>query len=54
MTYHDSGMMGFASLYPSYMGWKLEEELRSLLPWLWEKLTVDGQGAWRVEWLVEE
>jgi 23S rRNA (adenine2030-N6)-methyltransferase len=34
--------------------WKLEEELRSLLPWLWEKLAVDGQGTWRVEWLVGE
>jgi 23S rRNA (adenine2030-N6)-methyltransferase len=34
--------------------WKLEEELRSLLPWLWEKLAADGQGKWRVEWLVEE
>lgn len=34
--------------------WKLEEELRSLLPWLWQQLAVDGQGTWRVEWLVEE
>jgi len=34
--------------------WKLEEELRSLLLWLWEKLAVDGQGTWRVEWLVGE
>lgn len=34
--------------------WKLEEELRSQLPWLWETLAVDGQGTWRVEWLVEE
>ncbi len=34
--------------------WKLEEDLRSLLPWLWEKLAADGQGMWRVEWLVGE
>ncbi|CAI8886327.1 23S rRNA (adenine(2030)-N(6))-methyltransferase RlmJ [Methylocaldum szegediense] len=34
--------------------WKLEENLRTLLPWLWKKLAVDGQGKWRVEWLVGE
>lgn len=34
--------------------WKLEEQLRGLLPWLWEKLAVKGQGGYRVEWLVEE
>jgi 23S rRNA (adenine2030-N6)-methyltransferase len=34
--------------------WKLEEELCSLLPWSWDKLAVEGQGMWRVDWLVGE
>lgn len=34
--------------------WHLEEQLNTLLPWLWEKLSVEGQGKWRVEWLVGE
>lgn len=34
--------------------WHLEEQLKTLLPWLWDKLSVDGQGKWRVEWLVGE
>ena len=34
--------------------WKLEEQLRGVLPWLWERLAVKGQGGYRVKWLVEE
>ena len=34
--------------------WKLDEQLHQLLPWLWETLAVEGQGGWRVEWLVPE
>jgi len=34
--------------------WQLDEQLKSLLPWLWEKLAVKGQGGYRVEWLVRE
>ena len=34
--------------------WKLDEELRTLLPWLWQRLSADGQGRYRVEWLVPE
>jgi 23S rRNA (adenine2030-N6)-methyltransferase len=34
--------------------WHLDEQLNGLLPWLWDKLTVEGQGRYRVEWLVGE
>jgi 23S rRNA (adenine2030-N6)-methyltransferase len=34
--------------------WRLDEQLNGVLPWLWEKLAVDGQGGWRVEWLAGE
>lgn len=33
--------------------WGLEEELQSLLPWLTERLA-QGQGGWRLNWLIEE
>lgn len=31
--------------------WRLDEELNRVLPWLWEKLAIKGQGGWRVKWL---
>ncbi|MDD5034921.1 MAG: 23S rRNA (adenine(2030)-N(6))-methyltransferase RlmJ [Methylococcaceae bacterium] len=34
--------------------WQLEEQLKTLLPWLWEKLSQEGQGKWKLEWLVGE
>jgi 23S rRNA (adenine2030-N6)-methyltransferase len=34
--------------------WQLDETLRDILPWLWEKLSVDGQGEYRLDWLVGE
>jgi 23S rRNA (adenine2030-N6)-methyltransferase len=34
--------------------WQLEQQLRASLPWLWEKLAVNGQGSWRVKWLAGE
>jgi 23S rRNA (adenine2030-N6)-methyltransferase len=34
--------------------WQLEGQLRSGLPWLWEQLAVEGQGGFKVEWLVGE
>lgn len=34
--------------------WKLEGQLKGLLPWLWSKLAVEGQGRHKVEWLVGE
>jgi 23S rRNA (adenine2030-N6)-methyltransferase len=34
--------------------WRLDEQLQGVLPWLWEKLAVEGQGGWRVEWLAGE
>jgi 23S rRNA (adenine2030-N6)-methyltransferase len=34
--------------------WRVDEQLADALPWLWEKLTVEGQGGWRVEWLAGE
>lgn len=33
---------------------QLEKQLRTMLRWLWENLSVDGQGGSRVEWLVPE
>lgn len=33
--------------------WGLEEELKQLLPWLSERLA-QGQGGWRLDWLIEE
>ncbi|SDP07649.1 23S rRNA (adenine(2030)-N(6))-methyltransferase RlmJ [Pseudomonas jinjuensis] len=33
--------------------WPLEDELRSLLPWLAENLA-HSEGGWRLDWLVEE
>ncbi|WP_263143808.1 23S rRNA (adenine(2030)-N(6))-methyltransferase RlmJ [Pseudomonas sp. RIT-PI-AD] len=33
--------------------WGLEEELRTLLPWLAEHLA-QSQGGWRLDWLIEE
>lgn len=34
--------------------WPVDEQLRSLLPWLSELLGSDGSGNWRVEWLARE
>ena len=34
--------------------WQLEAQLHSVLPWLWGKLAVEGQGGYKVEWLVAE
>lgn len=34
--------------------WKLEEQLREVMPWLWERLSREGQGGVRCEWLVPE
>lgn len=31
--------------------WHLDEQLNGALPWLWEKLSMEGKGGWRVEWL---
>ncbi len=31
--------------------WQLDTALQDTLPWLWETLSVDGQGGWRVDWL---
>ncbi len=33
--------------------WGLEDELRSLLPWLAERLA-QSQGGWRLDWLIAE
>jgi 23S rRNA (adenine2030-N6)-methyltransferase len=34
--------------------WRLEEDLRVVLPWLWGRLAISGQGTWSVGWLVSE
>ncbi|QSA98639.1 23S rRNA (adenine(2030)-N(6))-methyltransferase RlmJ [Methylococcus sp. EFPC2] len=34
--------------------WQLDEQLNTLLPWLWEKLSVEKQGGHRIEWLSGE
>lgn len=31
--------------------WKLDEELRGILPWLQQILAEAGEGSWRVDWL---
>lgn len=31
--------------------WRLDAELRELLPWVWRTLDPAGRGGWRVEWL---
>lgn len=49
MTYHDSGMMGFASLYPAYIGCEAFC-LGCGKNWQW---TVKGCGGWS-GWLESE
>jgi len=34
--------------------WKLDEQLRGLLPWLASRLATGGQGRWSVDWLTGE
>lgn len=34
--------------------WQLEEQLKEVLPWLWDRLAVSEQGNWKVEWLAGE
>ncbi|MBM4201202.1 MAG: 23S rRNA (adenine(2030)-N(6))-methyltransferase RlmJ [Gammaproteobacteria bacterium] len=34
--------------------WKLDRELASALPWLWQALSVQGRGQWLVDWLLPE
>lgn len=34
--------------------WGLDDEARAMLPWLWQRLAVERQGGWEVEWLVPE
>jgi 23S rRNA (adenine2030-N6)-methyltransferase len=31
-----------------------EEEASALLPWLWQALSSEGEGKWRVNWLIPE
>jgi 23S rRNA (adenine2030-N6)-methyltransferase len=31
-----------------------EEEASALLPWLWQALSSEREGTWRVEWLMPE
>lgn len=42
---------GMVIINPPY---QLEPALQELLPWLWKLLSPQGQGKWRVEWLVGE
>lgn len=34
--------------------WRLDEELQTLGPWLWKTLSTEGQGGFRLDWLVPE
>jgi len=34
--------------------WQLDEHLKSLGPWLWEVLSPEGLGGFRLDWLVPE
>ena len=31
-----------------------EEEARSVLAWLWQALSLEREGEWRVNWLIPE
>ena len=46
------GMTGSGMLFIN-PPWPLQSQAETLLPWLNQMLT-DGQGAWKVEWLVSE
>jgi len=34
--------------------WKLKEQLELVTPWLWQSMSRDGSGDYRIEWLVPE
>ena len=34
--------------------WRLDEELETLGPWLWQALSPEGQGGFKLDWLVPE
>lgn len=34
--------------------WRLDEELQTLGPWLWKVLSPEGQGGFKLDWLVPE
>jgi len=34
--------------------WRLDEELKSVGPWLWQALSPEGQGGFKLDWLVPE
>jgi 23S rRNA (adenine2030-N6)-methyltransferase len=46
------GMTGSGMLFIN-PPWQLQNQAEALLPWLNQELT-DGQGTWKVEWLVSE
>jgi 23S rRNA A2030 N6-methylase RlmJ len=29
--------------------WQFEEQIAEILPWLWKALTINGQGAYRIQ-----
>jgi 23S rRNA (adenine2030-N6)-methyltransferase len=49
----DAQRLNGSGLVISNPPWGLEEELKELLPWLAERLA-QGQGGWRLDWLIEE
>jgi 23S rRNA (adenine2030-N6)-methyltransferase len=42
---------GMVIINPPY---QLDKQLKELLPWLWQILSPQAEGKWRVEWLVSE
>jgi 23S rRNA (adenine2030-N6)-methyltransferase len=42
---------GMVIINPPY---QLDKQLEELLPWLWQVLSPQAEGKWRVEWLVGE
>lgn len=42
---------GMVIINPPY---QLEQMLHEVMPWLWQLLSVQGEGGWKVEWLVPE
>ncbi len=50
---HSTGLRGSALLIVN-PPWHLDDDARTLLPWLWSRLSPARQGRWSVDWLVPE
>jgi 23S rRNA (adenine2030-N6)-methyltransferase len=50
---HPLGLLG-SGLLVINPPWRFEQQLQSLLPWLWQHLVPPGLGRWSLGWLVAE